>query len=251
MKIICIFISLMTFFLFQVNAYAEKKKLVLIIHSYHPEFEWVSDCTAGIEAKLNNKYQLSHFYMNTKRLPSSEFKTQANLAWEEYQSLKPDLVMTGDDNALKFLYPRFIDTKTPVVYFGVNNNPRSYFIDGYPENITGVLERTPIIHGVDIIKKFLPSPKKILLIMDKTPTSDADIENTFKGRTKAKSLKYLQSNNWDIWKKTVLSSKEKYDALLLGTYYTVKDTEGKFISYKDVVTWITQNSPVPTFGYAR
>ncbi len=251
MKKIYSLIFLIGILTFQMNAYAENKKQVLIIHSYHPEFEWVADCTTGIESILDEKYRLVHFYMNTKRLATSEFQTRANLAWKEYESLKPDLVMTGDDNALKILGPKFANKKTPVVYFGINNNPRIYFNNSLPENITGVLERTPISRGIAIITNLIPSVKNVLLIMDKTPTSDADIENTFKTKNKIRSLKYLQSNDWGAWKKTVLKSKEKYDALLIGTYYTIKDTQSKIVPYKEVITWITHNSLIPTFGYAR
>ncbi len=251
MKNICILISLIILIV-QVNtAYAENKKQVLIIHSYHPEFEWVSDCTAGINSILDNKYQIFDFYMNTKRLPSSKFKTRADLAWKKFESLKPDLVMVGDDNALKFLGKRLVKQKTPVVYFGINNNPRIYFNYDLPKNVTGVLERTPIAHGMTIFSTLIPSAKKVLLMMDKTPTSDADIENTFKGKAGTRLLEYLQSNDWEVWKKAVRKSKEKYDALLIGTYYTVKDKQGKIVPYKDIIKWITNNSPLPNFGYAR
>jgi len=254
-KSVCLISVLMAILFFPAISQANKEKLILIIHSYHPAFPWVADCTTGIENVLHEKYSLIHFYMDTKRLPASEIDQRANLAWKMYKAFKPDLVMLGDDNALKTLGPRFAITKTPVVFYGININPRKYFNNYLPKNITGVLERTLIARAMAIFSEIIPNAKKALLIMDKTLTSDADIQNTFKEKKIIKtgntSLEYLQSNDWELWKKTIRTSGENYDLLFLGTYWTIKNAQNKIIPYQEILKWVVKNSPIPTLGYTN
>ncbi len=146
------------------------EKTILLIESYHADYPWDVSYKSGLQEVLQSKYTLKHFEMNTKRLPTSQHREMAELAWKKYQELKPDLVIIGDDAGLSHLGPRFAETTTPVVYLGINNNPRNYFTHA-PDNITGILERPIFKRSILSIKSLLPRAKNVLVLFDTDVTS--------------------------------------------------------------------------------
>ena len=112
---------------------------VMVIHSYHPGHPWILEYSRGLAVALPGQ-QLSHVYLDTKRLPPSQFAAQGDQAWRAYLQQKPDLVILGDDNAIDLLALRIANHGTPVVFLGMNDNPRHVGVYGQPL-ITGVLER--------------------------------------------------------------------------------------------------------------
>ena len=108
--------------------------------------------------------------MDTKRQSKSAYSKKADQAWAKIQQTQPQLVVLGDDNALKFLGPKLLDGNIPVVYLGINNNPNDYVPAGH--NLTGVLERPLFDFNFDLIGKLVrPQPKKILVLFDHGTTS--------------------------------------------------------------------------------
>ncbi len=108
------------------HVFASGKK-ILIIHSYHPSLSWTMQYTHGIRDFLGATVQLDHFYLDTKRIPASQFKARVEAALAYYRQIQPDLVMLGDDNALFLLWEPIATKGTPVVFFGINSNLRHYF----------------------------------------------------------------------------------------------------------------------------
>lgn len=230
------------------NACAQSK--ILIIQSYHSDMEWVRQCNAGINKVFDSKFQLKYFYLDTKRLAQSVTRLNLKAAWSEYLRLKPDLVMLGDDNALKMLGQKFAKTKTPVVYFGINNNPRNYF-KYIPKNITGVLERTPVLRAAMLFKNFLPNAKRILILMDQSPTTQSIIKILFDGERKKRIgrvlLEWKIAATWSNWKKAVETDGD-YDFILMVTFHAIKLETGQYVRIGDVVNWTSEHSVVPVFS---
>lgn len=235
--------------LFYSDAFAGKKK-ILIIQSYHPLLTWTAQCEKGIKTVLGSEYEIHSYYMDTKRIPKSEFLKHADVAWGKYLKIKPDLVMIGDDNGLSLLGPRFSRTQTPVIYFGINNNPRNYF-DRLPDNITGVLERTPIVPWLRYLKDIIPNAKKVLILMDSSPTSEAIIHVVFQQRKSVKvsglTAEYRIVKDWSEWVFFVKNS-NKYDILIMPTFHSIKDETQESVSVESVVEWTSANSAIPVFS---
>ena len=228
---------------------AQNKK-ILIIQSYHPLLAWTAQCDKGIQSVLGQDYKLSFVYMDTKRIPMQAFSKKADHAWRKYLEIKPDLVMIGDDNALRLLGYKFSKTQTPVVFFGINNNPRFYF-DHLPENITGLLERTPVKPLLRFLLRIFPNAEKCLILMDSSPTSEAIIEVVFEGRKILKTGKitavYKKAKDWTDWK-DIVSHSIGYDILIMPTFHSVKDERGISIDVNDIVEWTSANSAIPVFS---
>ncbi len=249
-KFIAMFGVLIFFAVFANPVFA--KKLVYIIHSYHPGYAWVDDNNEGVEGVLQSKYELAYFFMDTKRLKPADFQRRADLAWKIYEAIKPDLVMIGDDNGLRLLGPKFAETETPTVYFGINLNPRSYF-KKIPANITGALERVMVGRGTVFFSKIAPKAKNILQILDGSPSSQAIVSHAFQGKKTLKAgammMEYVHINDWNVFKDTIRNAHKKYGALALLNFFIVKDSDGKIIDYNQIVTWTSKNSQIPVFGY--
>ena len=229
------------------------EKDILVIESYNKEFSWDASYKAGLASILSEHYDLHFFEMDTKRRPDSEYEQRADLAWAAYKELQPCLVILGDDNALKYLEQRFTGTSTPVVYLGINNNPRAYAIHG-AENMTGVLERPLIKRNIAFLKKILPhNTDSILVLFDSGTTSQVIKSEVFDEMDTI----YLTGMKVDIrligkfseWQQSVRTAAEQgYDALVVGLYQTLVDDAGNHIPEEQVLSWTTAHTDIPPFA---
>lgn len=231
------------------RALADERR-ILVIESYHPVLEWTSQCEEGIGETLGAGYNIQTFYMDTKRIPETEFAARADAAWQAYLELKPKLVMLGDDNALRLLGKRFAQTKTPVVVFGINNNPRNYF-DALPPNITGVLERTPLIPWLRYLRDIFPHARNALILMDASMTSASIINVTFQDRTEitvsGMHAEYRIIPGWEEWMSAV-TQRNHYDMIVTPTFHAVRMEDGKDIDIRTLMEWTSAHSSVPVFS---
>ena len=240
--------------LFCIPGYLSAVQKVLIIESYHSEYEWDKSYIKGIKSVLLDDFELSYFQMNSKRLPKEAYPERANKAWQYFQKVQPDLVILGDDNALNYLGTRFSKINTPVIYLGINNNPRYYHIHR-SQNISGVLERPLIKRAVLTATQLLTQDvKSILLMFDNSQTSRCILEEIFSNSTQIKisgiKVEIRLIGKWEIWKKKLLTASENsYDAVFLGLFHTLKDKNGQHVPAEQVLQWSSQNSPVPPFAF--
>jgi ABC-type uncharacterized transport system substrate-binding protein len=229
------------------------KQKILIIESYHSEFVWDQNYIRGIKSVLKNDFDLFYFQMNTKRLPKNTYQERADQAWELFQDINPDLVILGDDNALKYLSMHFSQTTTPVIYLGINNNPRNYHFQN-SKNITGVLERPLIKRAISTVAQLLPQKvTRILLMFDNSQTSNTVFEEVFSSNTQI-SISGIQVEirligNWETWKNKLLSADNNYDAVFFGLYHTLTDEDNNHIPAEQVLLWSAENTPIPPFGF--
>jgi len=248
-KITAVFIFLLSVVClsFKVSA----KPTVLVIESYHSEFTWDESYIRGLQSIFEDRYQLVYFQMDTKRLPTEQHQQQADLAWAQYQTLQPDLVILGDDNALKYLGKQLSTTETPVVFLGINNNPRHYKFH-HSENITGVLERPLIKRSISQISR--GNAKKVLLLFDNSHTSQTIFEENF-SNNKQLTISNIQvdiklTSDFSVWKEQVKSgAKKHYDMLFIGLYQTIYGENGQHIPDEEVLDWTIKNTEMPPFAF--
>ena len=228
---------------------------ILIIESYHKEYAWDESYNRGIKSIVGESNTFSHFYMNTKTIPTEQFPKQAGLAWQAYLKQKPDLVVLCDDNAIALLSQKFGQTDVPVVFLGLNSNPRDFGLTKL-SNFTGVLERPIFKRSIILADQILPkkSDKKILVVFDNSETSRTSIEmispklqTISLGKI---SVDFKLINDFIEWK-MIISNAEKngYDALFVGLYHTLFDASQTHVSPKEVILWTNKNAPLPHFGF--
>lgn len=226
---------------------------ILNIASYHKGYEWTDECVRGIESKLKDNCRLVTIYMDTKHLPKDRYPCAAEKAWNTYLKMKPDLVMLGDDNALACLGPKFADTETPVVFYGINGNPRNYFKDNtIPPNIRGVLERAQYFPIVWIIHKLVKNIENILILLDDSSTSQAIIDTTLNGKENIDVLDVKMHarviSTYSEWQKVVSEAANHYEVIFLSTFFTIKDERGDTVDHLEVLKWSSANTGIPIFG---
>ncbi len=116
----------------------------LYVSSYHKGYAWSDGVEEGVRQVLDGKCELRQFDMDTKRNKSKAFKEAAGQqARDLIESWQPDVVVTSDDNAAKYLIvPFYRDADVPFVFSGVNWTVDEY---GFPfSNVTGIVEVAPI-----------------------------------------------------------------------------------------------------------
>lgn len=246
-------ISAIFFLIISMTVTVVKAADILIIESYHADFYWDIEYKKGITDNLNNDYNFSYFQMDTKRLPVAKHLEMAERAWQKYLALKPDIVVLADDNALKYLGSRFKNTSTPVVYLGINNNPRNYDIY-HVANITGVLERPLLKRSILYLNKLVGNVDKVLVLFDDSPSSLAAMGMEFKSDNEIKlrhvSVEVARVSQYSHWQKRVLSAKaNEIDFIVVGLYQSVRDENGKHINADQVIEWTSANSNIPVFGF--
>ncbi|MEH6473244.1 MAG: ABC transporter substrate binding protein [Halopseudomonas sp.] len=235
------------------QAFASKK--ILIISSYSDDSEWQRDCKASLFQVLDHQFKLFEYEMDTKRIPAEEYAQRASEAWQMYLRIEPDLVVLGDDSALKMIGPRLVGLDTPVVYLGINQNPRQYFTDYQlsRKNITGLLERPLLKRSLaKTAGLFTPPADKILLLFDNGTTSKSIVEEALGNKLSFvvahTRIETVLVASWERWQQLVLTAADKgYDAIVVATFDTLSDHSGQNINGEKVLKWVSENSPVPPF----
>lgn len=244
--------GLLLLWLWPLLAFAQAK--ILVIESYHQGFAWDQSYIQGLEEVLGESYQLSYFEMDTKRLPPAEHANRAELAWQRYLELQPQLVILGDDNALKYLGRRFAQTSVPVVYLGVNNNPRHYHVH-QRFNITGVLERPLIKRSINIIQQISQQQlKRILVLSDNSTTSQYILSDVFNHRKRqwisGVDVELRLISDWTEWQHVVSSAKQQgFDAIAYALYQSLIDENQNNVNAEQVIAWSVSHSPLLSYGF--
>ncbi|MBI9099748.1 MAG: hypothetical protein JEY91_14810 [Spirochaetaceae bacterium] len=200
-------------------------KRVLLINSYHQDYFWTAGITEAIEATLNSEdspfvIDLEIIYMDTKRHPSEDFIRERVIEINSFiKEWSPDLVMTSDDNAARYLIvPHLIDTSLPVVFCGVNWDASEY---GFPaSNVTGMVEVQLIDQIVNTLAQYSNGNRIAFLKGDdfSARKEAAFFEERF-------DLDLIQRfvKDFDEWQVQYERLQDEADILLLGNTASISD----------------------------
>ena len=239
MKKTFMFILLITILVWPcIGGAADNGKKVLFIDSYHEGYAWSDGITEGVKKGLDSSVELKIFRMDSKRNPDEDFKKEAALkAKALIEEFKPDVVIAADDNASKYLIePYYKGGTLPVVFCGVNWDATIY---GFPtDNITGMLEVTPIDGLLAQLNKFAKGPRIGFLGPD-NETGHKEAEN-YKKVFGLKLVEYY-AQDADDWMKGFAELQGSADVLII-------DSDGGL--YKDreaeLAAFVIKNTKIPT-----
>jgi len=229
---------------------SKSSEKLLVIYSYHPEYEWCKQEKKGIDDVFKDQNAIiESFYMDTKRKTSKTWeKNVTNEVLEKIDSFKPDLVIVCDDNACKLVATQFIDKKLPFIFAGINEDPKVY---GMPaKNITGVIERNLFSGTIDLLKKLAPSVESIAIISDNSVTSQATASRFTQENFSVKLYEVYKTSNYDDWKKYVRKIQTEVDALGIYLYFTLEEPNSEeSVPSEHVLKWTLENNTLPTFSF--
>ena len=167
--------------------------------------------------------------MDTKRNKNTTFiETQAKIVKDKIDKLKPDVVITSDDNAAKYLIAKYYkDSPIPFIFCGINWTVEKY---GFPySNVTGMIEVTPIKQLFSVAKEIL-SPKTAIFIGDNTITDKKDLARFQKDAIDANiQLDDKLVETIEEWKDAYKDAQNKYDFVILGHNAAIKDWDDDHI----------------------
>lgn len=259
-----------------------EKKKILVISSYHREYLWSKDTNAGLcaamlkygyfenEDQINDytkmdsvetsKAIVSKLWMDTKRKSDRHeiSKTLVKII-DQVKRFNPDLIMLGDDNAVKYVGSHFIDTGIPVVFWGVNGNPLKYdLIDSLAKpghNITGIYQAGYLKECVINLKKLVPSIKRFAILSDDSPSGRAKTKELIslgeEGKLPIEIIDAVTTNSFSEWKAMALSLNRKVDAFFILNHNTLKDKEQKSVDQLEIGAWYLRNIKKPDASHEK
>ncbi|MBB1486772.1 ABC transporter substrate-binding protein [Oceanospirillum sediminis] len=189
--------------------------------------------------------------MDTKRLPKSEFILQADLALSQIKKKKPGVVVLADDNALKYVGPGAWAAGFPIVFLGINSNPRYYL--NLDDRVSGVLERPPVKIAVTSLMRVNPDVRKVLLLMDGGATSEAILETSFHNQKHNKigwvEADVVLTSQFSEWKSRIKEAHmQGYDLIMIGNYARMTDENNQPVDVSVVGEWTGKHSEIPVFS---
>jgi ABC-type uncharacterized transport system substrate-binding protein len=201
-----------------ISAWAKNR--ILYIDSYHAGYDWSDGITDAIKSVLQPKdVELKIFRMDTKRNADEAFKKKAALeAKALIEAFNPAVVIASDDNASKYLIqPYYKNAKLPFVFCGVNHSGEAY---GYPyDNVTGMVEVSPIPKLIYSLKHFNRSEKVALLIGDSL-TDHKDAES-YAGMIDL-PFDRIHVGDFERWKAEYIRLQDQYDIMIVGNNASVR-----------------------------
>ncbi|MGH1441600.1 MAG: ABC transporter substrate-binding protein [Cellvibrionaceae bacterium] len=263
------------------STYAAPHKIA-IVSSYHPEFLWTSETNEGVfKALREDGYSISNeqeqsfikdnfletkelilrkWWMDSKRKSSlPEIQKEVTRIIGDLEQFKPSIVMTGDDNATNYLGNYYIDSSTPLVFWGVNGSPMKYgLLDSLSKpgrNITGVYQADYLKESVLFLKELLPQVKSLTILSDDSVSSRAKLKKLQRlYNNKALPVKIthtIVTNKAEEWKKEALKASEKTDAFFMLNHNTLKNKKGEPVDSMKLGAWYIRNIKKPEVSYEQ
>jgi len=192
--------------------------LCLYVSSYHRGYSWSDGVERGLRETLDERCELVQFDMDTKRRRDKEdIEAAARKAAALVAELRPDVVITSDDNAAKhFVVPHLLGGDVPVVFCGVNWTAEEY---GFPaKNVTGIVEVAPIRPMVREALALVPGSARAAYLGALTLTERKNYERI---ATEADSLGVTLDSYFvetlEEWK-VAHDAIQSYDFIVVGSY---------------------------------
>ncbi len=208
------------FFVAEVTADGPK---CLFVSSYHQGYAWSDGVERGLRQTLADKCNLRQFDMDTKRKKTERDKLMAALTAKALiEEWRPDVVITADDNAAKYLIePYFKDADLPFVFCGVNWTVEEY---GFPyKNVTGMIEVAPVPAMVDEAIAMVPEAQRVMYIGANTPTERKNVDRIRKVAEKRGLIFDQQlASSLQSWVGAYTTAQD-YDFVIMGSNAGIND----------------------------
>lgn len=252
------------------------KKRLIVVSSYHREYLWSQETNQGLcDALLkfgyfDNKTQAEEYtrtdyietsgvivkklWMDAKRKKSREEKVAStSRITKVVREFGPDLIFLGDDDAAEYIGNQFLDTKTPIVFWGVNNTPVKYGLVDRKErpghNVTGIYQPGYYTESLELLRKIVPQVKTFAVLTDDSTA----------GRSHYKAIEYLAqqgllpltlketviTGDYELFKSRALELQSNVNAFFIAQYSSLRDKDGNNVSAYEVAEWYLKNIKIP------
>jgi len=232
---------------------------VMVVQSYEKDWVWVQEQDRGIDHALEKSgldIEVQRFWMDSKRKSKpEEVAAAARDAINMIEELKPDLLMTCDENALlhvgKHYFNRpvsWLGKPLPIVFQTINGDPVKYefakTLETPSYNVTGMLEGVYTEDTIKLMQELSPNLTKLLVISDDSPSSIPVLDRVdkIKDQLPLKIIGPFSTNLLSEWQRILKKHSDQPDTgLLIVAYHTVKDDYGKAVPREEVSRLILSN----------
>jgi ABC-type uncharacterized transport system substrate-binding protein len=235
------------------DCYVPESPRILHVMSYHLAWQWNQDQLNGFKYGLNMPgATFKLLEMDFKRRNTAHWTlNMANQAGQLINTWKPDLVYINDDIAQAYVARYYVNHPIPFVFSGVNAAPEKYGFHG-SKNITGVLEREHFVATIHLLRKLVPTVKKIAVIIDDGPTWPGVVSRM---QSQLHLLPAIEITDIEMvhsfrgFKSLMLDLQDRVDAVAMLGIFTYKDQSGANVHFADVLKWTADHSRLPDFSF--
>lgn len=255
---------------------SSSKKRIFIVSSYHRAYLWSQSTQKGVNAAMraggyldndaqalqlvqtdqveSSKAVIRKDWMDTKRKDSrTDMASATARIMAAIKAFRPDLVMLGDDNAAKYIGGQLLDSKTPVVFWGINGLPLKYGLvdnmDTPGRNVTGVWQSGYHKESLDLLKRLVPQAKTFAILACDSESSRPNVKMIEqlgqRGSLPLKLVDKVLTNSLDEFKSRALALSKQVDAFFVLNHDTLRDAKGNHVDMLEVGRWYLQNIRIP------
>jgi ABC-type uncharacterized transport system substrate-binding protein len=167
--------------------------------------------------------ELKQFNMDAKRLKDPQDLAQKALeAKALIEAWQPDIVITADDEAAKYLVmPFYKDHTIPFVFCGINWTVEEY---GLPyRNATGMVEVAPVEPLFDKVEALLPQHRRMFYLGANTSSERKNLQHVQEeAERRSIRLEARLVDTTEAWL-TAFRAAQTYDFVVLGSHSGIND----------------------------
>ena len=251
-------------------------KRIFIVSSYDRAYIWSKSTQQGVNAAMRkygylttdqqareflrtdrlqtDKVVLRKMWMDTKRRGGTlEMAASTTAIMQEIRKFAPDLVMLGDDNAANYIGNQLLDTKVPVVFWGINGLPLRYGLidklEAPGRNVTGVWQSGYHKESLDLLKRLVPKAKTFGILACDSESTRPNIKMIEqldrRGVLPFKLVDKVVTNSFEDFKTGALAMARKVDVLFVLNHDTLRDRRGRHVDMLTAGRWYLNNIKIP------
>ena len=223
-----------------------QKKNVLILNSYHKGFEFSDTIIKNIEELFYNKQNinLSVLYMNSKQIYTREYKKKLHELYSlQLKNKTYDLIIPIDRFAYKFVIKNYkhLFNEEKILFIGIEQYSKELAkVYQLHEKINGIIQKLAIEDNIKIIRKLMPTLKKLYILNDRSPNANdtsAFIINAIQKIKGDVEVEYLRDYTLDELKEYFKIHKK--DEAILFVRFSI-DINGEYYKTNEVTTAIKE-----------
>lgn len=215
-------------------------KKILLVNSYHQGYQWSDGIESAVQNSIKEKgIELKIFRMDSKRNSDEGFiKNKALEAKTLIEEYNPDVIITADDNAFKYLImPYYKNTKQPVVFCGVNWDASVY--DAPYVNTAGMIE-VALISKIAQHMSSYASGSKIGFLTGDVLSEHKNAEH-WANEFDNGFHKVVYVKNFEEWKTEYKSLQKEVDMLFIGSSASIENWD-----MNQAKSFVLENSKIPS-----
>ena len=252
------------------------KTRIVVVSSYHKAYLWSQSTQRGLTqamldyAYLDNADQAKEFtetdyvesskvivlkeWMDTKRrYGPADIAKATDRIMGRIEEFQPDLVLLGDDNAANYIGNQLLDSKIPVVFWGINGLPLKYGLvdsmDAPGHNVTGVWQAGYHKESVELLHQLVPSAKTFAILSCDSVSTRPKVKQiralARSGKLPLELVDVVETNSFSEFKQRTLELAERVDAFFVLNHDTMKDDDNNHVDMLTVGRWYLENVHKP------